>query len=72
VEVAARGLAGARGGGEGAGARWRSGLAAGVVEERAGGGRGGGAGWRRRVGRSGDRWLACRRDRREMRGSLGI
>jgi hypothetical protein len=33
-----------RGRGGGAGARWRSGLAAGAVEERAGGGRGGGAG----------------------------
>jgi hypothetical protein len=38
------GLAGTRSGGGGAGAQWRSGLAAGAVEEQAGGGARGGAG----------------------------
>jgi hypothetical protein len=104
--VEERGLAGARGGGAGAGGRaswWRSGgwPARGGGSWRAGArGRGGGAGvgrraqwrwrrtgwraraveerWRRARGlavarwRSGDRWRACRRERRETRGSLGI
>jgi hypothetical protein len=71
VEVAARGLADVRGGGGGGGvgARWRSGLAAGAVEERLAAGaveeR-----WQRERGlaaalwRSRDRWRARRRDRR--------
>ena len=46
VEVAARGLADARGGGRGVRARWRSGLAAGGVEER----------WRRERGLAAALW----------------